>query len=240
VKVTVLNFAITPEGLEEQMLNLLVELEMPELQEKKNQIVEDNARAAKELRDIEDQILYGLNKNDNIAAILEDDELINILAESKKTSEQINIRLKESEITEKEIDTTRESFREVAYRASLLFFCIVDLAIVDPMYQYSLQWFQSLFSNAVRDSNPSNEVRERIHILNSYFTLSLYKNVCRSLFEKDKLLFSFLLTMKILFGDKKIDPHEYRYFLAGPSGHIEVIPNPTDWLDDLAWAETYK
>ena len=31
VKVTILNFAITPAGLEEQMLNLLVQLEMPEL-----------------------------------------------------------------------------------------------------------------------------------------------------------------------------------------------------------------
>jgi dynein heavy chain len=36
VKVTILNFAITPQGLEEQMLNLLVQLEMPELQDKKN------------------------------------------------------------------------------------------------------------------------------------------------------------------------------------------------------------
>jgi len=36
VKVTLLNFAITPVGLEEQMLNQLVMLEMPELQEKKN------------------------------------------------------------------------------------------------------------------------------------------------------------------------------------------------------------
>jgi hypothetical protein len=43
--------------------------------------------------------------------------------------------------TEKEIDSTRESFRPVAYRASLLFFCIFDLALIDPMYQYSLQWF---------------------------------------------------------------------------------------------------
>ena len=141
VKVTILNFAITPQGLEEQMLNLLVQLELPELQEKKNQIVEDNARSAKELRDIEDRILHGLTKNENIAQILEDDDLINILADSKKTSEQISIRMKESEITEREIDTTRESFRPVAYRASLLFFCIVDLAIIDPMYQYSLQWF---------------------------------------------------------------------------------------------------
>ena len=67
--------------------------------------------------------------------------MINILAESKKTSEEINVRMKESEVTEKEIDVKRESFRPVAYRCSLLFFCIVDLSIIDPMYQYSLQWF---------------------------------------------------------------------------------------------------
>jgi dynein heavy chain len=131
------------------MLNQLVQLELPELQEKKNQIVEQNAQSAKQLRDIEDMILHGLTKNENIAQILETDELIEILAESKKTSEIINVRMKESEITEKEIDTTRESFRPVAYRASLLFFCIVDLALIDPMYQYSLQWFQNLFGGSV-------------------------------------------------------------------------------------------
>jgi dynein heavy chain, axonemal len=140
VKVTILNFAITPAGLEEQMLNQLVQLEMPDLQEKKNQIVEQNAQSAKQLRDIEDMILHELDTN-TVAQLLETDKLIDILAESKKTSEQIGIRMKESEITEKEIDTTRESFRPVAYRASLLFFCIFDLALIDPMYQYSLQWF---------------------------------------------------------------------------------------------------
>lgn len=65
---------------------------------------------------------------------------------------------------------------------------------------------------------PSNVPSERILSLNNYFTLSLYRNVCRSLFEKHKLLFSFLLVTKILFGDNKIDPLEWRYFLAGPSG----------------------
>jgi hypothetical protein len=39
-----------------------------------------------------------------------------------------------------------------------------------------------------------------------------------------------------LFGDNLIDPNEWRFFLAGPSGSIEIIPNPTDWLDDLEWA----
>jgi dynein heavy chain, axonemal len=134
VKVTILNFAITPFGLEEQMLNQFVGQEMPELQKKKDLIVQQNAQAAKSLVEAEDAILTGLTKNDDIAKILEDDELIVVLDESKRTSDEIKVRLQESEITEKEIDTTRELYRPVAYRASLLFFAIVDLAVIDPMY----------------------------------------------------------------------------------------------------------
>jgi dynein heavy chain len=80
----------------------------------------------------------------------------------------------------------------------------------------------------------------RIKQLNDYFSLSLYRNVCRSLFERHKLLFSFLLCTKILFGDNDIDMNEWRLFLAGPQGEIEVVENVTDWLQDVEWANVYK
>ena len=53
------------------------------------------------MRDIEDKILYGLTKNEQISQILEDDELIITLETSKKTSTEINQRMKESEIIKK-------------------------------------------------------------------------------------------------------------------------------------------
>lgn len=110
------------------------------------------------------------------------------------------------------------------------------------MYQYSLQWFSTLFGASVAGSEKKESMtpEQRIKSLNDYFTYSLYDNVCRSLFEKDKLLFSFKLTTNIMAGDNKMDSDEMRFLLAGPSGDIKIVPNPTTWLGDLEWAETYK
>jgi len=108
------------------------------------------------------------------------------------------------------------------------------------MYQYSLQWFQRLFANSVRNSEQTEDPEKRVEILNDFFTTSLYQNVCRSLFERHKLMFSVLLCTKILFGDNQMDNDEWRFFLSGAAGTIEEVPNPTDWLEDLVWIQTYR
>lgn len=117
----------------------------------------------------------------------------------------------------------------------------MDLAVIDPMYQYSLQWFASLFASSIDNSPGKNqEPAVRIKGLNDHFTLSLYDNVCRSLFEAHKLLFSFKMTVNILTGYDQMDATELRFFLAGPSGEIKIEKNPTEWLDELTWTETAK
>jgi hypothetical protein len=64
------------------MLNLLISLELPELQHKKNQIIEENAKAAKTSYDIENKILGQLSDN-TVAQLLDDDTMIDILADAK-------------------------------------------------------------------------------------------------------------------------------------------------------------
>jgi dynein heavy chain len=219
------------------MLNQFVKQEYPSLAAQKDEIVQSNAANAKITFDLETKILMSLDAAEQIMDLLSNDNLIDILADSKKVSTEIEEQSLISAEAEKQIDATRESFRVVAYRASLLYFCITDLDTIDPMYQYSLQWFQRLFAASVKNSEPNAEVAGRIKSLNDYFTLSLYQNVCRSLFERHKLLFSFLLCVKIMMGSNEINIEEWRFFLAGVSGAIDEKPNPTDWLDDLEWAE---
>lgn len=91
----------------------------------------------------------------------------------------------------------------------MLFFCILELETIDPMYQYSLQWFINLFEMGVENAEPSEELDVRLHNLNTYFTYSLYENVCRSLFEKHKLIFSFLLTQRILASKNEVNMQEW-------------------------------
>ena len=46
---------------------------------------------------------------------------------------------------EREIDVARTGYKPCGDYTSILFFCISDLAAIDPMYQYSLPWFVNLF-----------------------------------------------------------------------------------------------
>ena len=83
------------------------------------------------------------------------------------------------------------------------------------MCQYSLDWFIDLFVRAIADSEPSDVLDDRMENLNSHFQYFLYRNVCRSLFEKDKLAFSLLLCVALLKGYDKLDGQEWRFLLTG-------------------------
>ena len=93
---------------------------------------------------------------------------------------------------------------------------------------------------SIETSSPSNVLDERLLNINEHFTYNLYENVCRSLFEKHKLLFSFVLTIKIRQGDNKINTAEWRYLLSGPAGQITIPDNPTNWIPDNQWPDIYR
>ena len=73
-------------------------------------------------------------------------QVIDSLKKAQSTSELLSKRLKDAEVQSASIDVARLEYVPVATRASILYFVIADLAMIDPMYQYSLDYFKVMFA----------------------------------------------------------------------------------------------
>ncbi|XP_027011591.1 dynein axonemal heavy chain 1 isoform X2 [Tachysurus fulvidraco] len=234
-KVTLINFTLAPSGLQDQLLGRVVAEERPDLEEAKNQLIVSNAHMKQELKEIEDQILLRLSSSEGNP--VDDEELIRVLGASKIKAGEIQAKVMVAEETERDIDATRQEYIPVAIRAQILFFCVSDLSNVDPMYQYSLEWFLGIFMAGIANSKRADTLEQRIININDYFTFSLYSNVCRSLFEKHKLMFAFLLCARIMMNQNKIDMAEWQYMLSGGAS-VQQLPNPSpSWLSERVWQD---
>jgi dynein heavy chain len=130
------------------------------------------------------------------------------------------------------INESRENYRSVARRGSVLYFVVADLALIDPMYQYSLEFFARLFNRRLDKAAKSEVLEERINGLLGDITASFYTNICRGLFEKDKLLYSFLNAASILRRGGEIGLDEWNCYLRGSPTDFSSFTNEADCISD--------
>eukprot|EP00971_Amphidinium_carterae_P260521 5168724-Amphidinium_carterae.2 len=184
--------------------------------------------------------------------VLKDDSLIVTLDQSKKTGQECQERTDVAEKAMVKIDEVTETLRPVATRASILYFVIADLGLIDPMYQYSLEFFVDMFQSRLKDSEASEDVTKRIDILISDITQYMYKNICRGLFEDHKLLLAFMIGARVLLNEghakflqkTAISNAEWMFFLRGIESGKGVLSDSDKtslaapaWVNPVAWAK---
>ncbi|XP_072937032.1 dynein axonemal heavy chain 7 [Epargyreus clarus] len=233
VRVTLVNFMLAKDGLQAQLLARVVARERPDLQQAKADLTTQGAEHRRLLQDIEKKILNVLSTSEHL---LEDEEAVQILNSAKDTSNEIKEKQEVAMVTEKAIDVARDDYVPIAVHSTNLFFLIASLANIDPMYQYSLGWFEGLFTASIDNTEKVDDIVERLAILRAHFTYSLYANICRSLFEKDKLVFSLLLTITIMVAEGRL-AQGHVLFLLGGAQPRHVPRCPVAFLSPQAWTE---
>jgi len=81
---------ITQEGLQDQLLGIVVARDRPELEDEKNVLIVQSANNKRQLRDIEDKILEILSTSEG--NILDDETAIKILNSSKNVANEIGLK----------------------------------------------------------------------------------------------------------------------------------------------------
>ncbi|XP_057658316.1 dynein axonemal heavy chain 6 isoform X1 [Diorhabda carinulata] len=235
IQVTIVNFTVTLSGLEDQLLADVVRLERPDLEHQRTELIIRINSDKAQLKSIEDKILYLLYHSEG--NILDDEELIETLNESKETSAIIEARLIETEATEEKISVAREKYRIVAIRGSVLYFVVADLADIDPMYQYSLKYFNQVFNNVIEVSEKNEILEQRLAILLREITKAVYTIISRGLFERHKLVYSFMLCVAVLQQNGIVSDAQWNFLLRGPVGTKTTLPKKPDYpiITDTIW-----
>ena len=243
-KVTVIDFLLPSDALRDRLLDIVISREKPELQEKFEKILIENINNKRILKQQEDNILHTLSGSS--ANILEDEAAIKILDSSKSLAIDLMKRQEATRTTKEEIDAFRETYSQFTKYCADLYSTLNILPNLNYMYRFSLSWFTQLYIKSIETSNRSAIPTRRIDYLKIASIQNLHQSVHTALFEKHKLIYSFILCAKTLLDTEQVTEQEFNVFMAINDNEIsqsynDTTPNPaSSWLPDKSWREICK
>jgi len=235
----IINFSVTLNGLEDQLLDVVIGHEREDLQTQREELIQTISQANITLKELEDSILHELTTS--TGNILDNHVLIKTLKDAKTKSVTIAESLLESKATAEEIDKVTNSYRPTAKRGSILFFSIAGLSMISSMYEFALAAYLGVFTRALANSQKDPIIANRVVNIIEELTRNVYDYTCTGIFEKHKLMYSIQLTTMILNGEGKLNRPEFDFFLKGNLALGEAKePKPADWVPIVGWKDLLR
>jgi len=238
-KTMIINYSVTQQGLQEQLLNVTVKHERPDLEEERERLVKDMSESKTLLKQLEDTLLRELATAQG--NILDNAALIETLENTKKKAVEIAENLEAAQKTAVELETTRVKYAPVAKRGSILFFVMSGLSVINTMYENSLNMYLTVFHLTLETSKKDNALEQRLRNVVEALTYDVYNFTCLGLFEKHKLMLSFQMTIKIEDGEGALNREQLDFFLKGNlSLEKSARAKPFEWWPDQGWEDVVR
>jgi dynein heavy chain len=231
-KTTIIDFAVTITGLEQQLLGRLISREQKQLEDQLNGVKESVNLSKKTLAKLEADLLERLANAEG--SLLDDVELIDVLGNIKTKSAEVKQSLEEATQTSEEIGVKREAFRPVAARGAVLYFCIVEMANVNWMYNVSLLQFLEIFYDGIDNSPKAQIIKDRVTNISYALTYKAYRYINRGIFERDKITFKLMMCLRILIQDGVLLGADVSLLLKAGAA-IDDRNKKFNWLDQRTW-----
>ena len=235
-KTMIINYGVTMDGLANQLLNVVVAHERPDLEKQWADLVSEMGENAQLLVTLEDTLLRELSSSQG--NILDNQELISTLESTKFKAVEIQGKLQQAQQTKGDIGVARSVYKPVAKRVSILYFAEAGLAAINSMYEISLDSFLGVFKTALDAAKKDVVLDNRLRNLIDTVMKQIYNYTCTGIFERHKLMFSFQMTCMIMNGEGTLSNHELDFFLKGDTSLEGVSEScPVTWLISSCWKD---
>lgn len=144
---TLINFTVTEGGLEDQLLDLVVLMERPDLAAQSKELIQMQNNFKITLGELEADLLQRLANS--TGDILEDVPLVENLEKSKALSIEIAGKVEVAKETQVLIKDASEFYRPSASRGALVFFMMNELYMIHSFYRFSLDSFIIVVKRAI-------------------------------------------------------------------------------------------
>ncbi|XP_070190368.1 uncharacterized protein [Littorina saxatilis] len=236
---SVLFFQQSRHCVEEELLNIFMAHEKSRLENESSALRQEKEENMLYKDKLERQMREQLSSD---VRLMNDLQATRRLAELKKQFDETQENLARIAHSSNSIQKAREGFRAIAQRAAVCFDTTQYMRETNPLYQTSFSQFRALFEAGISHSD-----RSAVKALIDKLTYSAFCATVRSMFERDRLVYSLLLATEVEESQGNLGPGEREYivspnyssvvmsalgYIQPPDSRIVQAKKPFDWMTD--------
>jgi dynein heavy chain 1 len=192
-RATLVNFTVTQSSLRTQSLNEVLKSERPDVDERRSNVIKMQGEFSVHLRRLEKELLQALNASQG--NILDDNNVLKTLEKLKTDAADITAKAAQTEGIWTEVENTTQQYNIVARSCAAIFAVLEQLHRMNHFYQFSLQYFTTIFLDVLNAAKQSKEAHNnaRIDLIIRELFINTYRRTSLAMLQKDRVALAMLL-----------------------------------------------